>query len=176
MFDIGWAELMVVAVILIVVVGPKDLPRMLRTFGKVTSQMRSMASDFRKQFDEALKEAELDEVRKTASDMRKLDPRQQMRDALNPMRQIGDEIRSSLNSATEAPPPRTQTVNEGAVPEQPVKAAATGTEPASRPDDQTSANKPNEAQATRLAGTTNSDASQNEAESERKKAAVERQA
>ena len=152
MFDIGWAELMVVAVILIVVVGPKDLPRMLRTFGKVTSQMRSMASDFRKQFDEALKEAELDEVRKTASDMRKLDPRQQMRDALNPMRQIGDE------------------------PEQPVKAAATGTEPASRPDDQTSANKPNEAQATRLAGTTNSDASQNEAESERKKAAVERQA
>ena len=162
MFDIGWAELMVVAVILIVVVGPKDLPRMLRTFGKVTSQMRSMASDFRKQFDEALKEAELDEVRKTASDMRKLDPRQQMRDALNPMRQIGDEIRSSLNS--------------GAVPEQPVKAAATGTEPASRPDDQTSANKPNEAQATRLAGTTNSDASQNEAESERKKAAVERQA
>ena len=167
MFDIGWAELMVVAVILIVVVGPKDLPRMLRTFGRVTSQMRSMASDFRKQFDEALKDAELDEVRKTASDMRKLDPRQQMRDALNPMRQIGDEIRSSLNSATEAPPPRTEARSEGAVPEQPVKTGATAAvSPAASAGHSDSTSEK----------TSSGDAADTNSETERKSQAVERQA
>ncbi|WP_407936835.1 Sec-independent protein translocase protein TatB [Jiella pelagia] len=47
-----------IAVILVVVVGPKDLPGMLRTFGRVMKQFRSMAGDFRRQFDDALKEAE----------------------------------------------------------------------------------------------------------------------
>ena len=63
MFDIGWQEILVIAIVLIVVVGPKDLPRMLRTFGRTTAKMRSMAGDFRRQFDDALKEAELDEVK-----------------------------------------------------------------------------------------------------------------
>ena len=53
MFDIGWTEMLVIAVVMIVVVGPKDLPKMLRTFGRTTSKLRSMAGDFRKQFDEA---------------------------------------------------------------------------------------------------------------------------
>jgi len=53
MFDIGWPEMLVVAIVLIVIVGPKDLPAMLRTFGRTTSKLRSMAGDFRKQFDEA---------------------------------------------------------------------------------------------------------------------------
>ena len=59
MFDLGWPELLVVALVLIIVVGPKDLPAMLRTFGKTTRKLRSMAGDFRSQFDDALKEAEL---------------------------------------------------------------------------------------------------------------------
>ena len=57
MFEVGWLELLVIAVVLIVVVGPKDLPGMLRTFGRVTTQLRRMAGDFRKQFDDALREA-----------------------------------------------------------------------------------------------------------------------
>ena len=44
MFEIGWLELLVIAVVLIVVVGPKDLPRMLRTFGRTTSQMKRMSA------------------------------------------------------------------------------------------------------------------------------------
>ena len=47
MFDIGWTEMLVIAIVMIVVVGPKDLPRMLRTFGRTTAKMRSMAGDFR---------------------------------------------------------------------------------------------------------------------------------
>ena len=106
MFDIGWSEMLVIAVVLVVVVGPKDLPRMLRTFGRTTKQLRSMAGDFRRQFDDALREADLDDVRSGVDEMRKLDPRREIRAAMNPMKAIGDDIRSSLQSATAAPEPK----------------------------------------------------------------------
>ena len=59
--------MLVVAVVAIIVVGPKDLPKMLRSFGKVMGNMRRMAGDFQKQFDDAVREAELDEVKNIAS-------------------------------------------------------------------------------------------------------------
>jgi sec-independent protein translocase protein TatB len=64
-FDIGWTELAVIACVAILVVGPKELPGMLRTVGKAVGQLRKMAGDFQKQFDDAIREAELDEVKKT---------------------------------------------------------------------------------------------------------------
>ncbi|APG84413.1 sec-independent protein translocase protein TatB [Sinorhizobium americanum CCGM7] len=100
MLDIGWTELVVIAIVLIVVVGPKDLPPMLRAFGRMTARMRGMASDFRRQFDEALREADLDEVRKTISDAQSLNPTTALRDAMNPLRQLGNEIKSDLQRAT----------------------------------------------------------------------------
>jgi len=103
MLDVGWPELLVIAIVLVVVVGPKDLPRMLRTFGRSTAKLRSMANDFRRQFDEALKEAELDDVKNVISDARKLDPTSEIRKQLNPINKIGDEIKSSLSNATKAP-------------------------------------------------------------------------
>jgi sec-independent protein translocase protein TatB len=71
MFDVGWSELMVIGVVAIVVVGPKDLPKMLRTFGNYAGKARRVANDFRRQFDEALREAELDDVRQSVEDLRK---------------------------------------------------------------------------------------------------------
>ena len=68
MFEVGWTEMLVIAVVMIVVVGPKDLPQMLRTFGRTTAKLRAMAGDFQKQFNEALKEAELDDVKKSVDD------------------------------------------------------------------------------------------------------------
>ena len=70
MFDIGWTELVVVGCVAILVVGPKELPGMLRTFGKTVGNMRRMAGDFQRQFNDALKEAEIDELQKTV----KFDP------------------------------------------------------------------------------------------------------
>ncbi len=104
MLDIGWPELLVVAIILIVVVGPKDLPQMLRTFGKMTTRLRKTAGEFRAQFDEALRESELDDVRQTISDARKLNPMNSVRDALNPLKQAGNEIKSGLQNAVKADP------------------------------------------------------------------------
>jgi sec-independent protein translocase protein TatB len=65
MFDIGWSELLVIAVVAVVVVGPKDLPRLMRGFGHYAGKLRRAASDFQRQFDEAMREAELDEMRKS---------------------------------------------------------------------------------------------------------------
>ena len=99
MFDIGAPELLVIAVVLIVVVGPKDLPQMLRTFGKTTSKLRAMAGDFRKQFDEALKEAELDDVKDIVSTVRKADPLATVKKELNPLTAVGREISKDIEKA-----------------------------------------------------------------------------
>lgn len=104
MLDIGWTELLVIAVVLIVVVGPKDLPPMLRAFGKMTSNLRKMAGDFRTQFDQALREADMDDVRQTLSDAQRFNPTNALREAMNPLREMGNEIRSDLQKATTMPP------------------------------------------------------------------------
>jgi sec-independent protein translocase protein TatB len=70
MFDIGWSELLVIAVVAIVVVGPKELPRLMRTFGHYMGKVRRMASDFQRQFEEAVRDSELDEVRKAMHEVR----------------------------------------------------------------------------------------------------------
>ena len=102
MFDIGWPELLVIGVVLIVVVGPKDLPAMLRAFGRTMKKVRGMAAEFRGQFDEALREAELDEVRKTVADVRGLNPKSAMREAMAPFREAGEDVRKALDEADDS--------------------------------------------------------------------------
>jgi sec-independent protein translocase protein TatB len=104
MLDIGWTELLVIAVILIVVVGPKDLPPMIRAFGKMTKRLRQTAGEFRAQFDEALREAELDDIKRSVDDVRSLNPANSIREALNPLRQMGQDIRSDLERSTRFEP------------------------------------------------------------------------
>lgn len=100
MLDVGWTEILVIAIVLIIVVGPKDLPQMLRTFGRMVSKMRGMASDFRQQFDEALREADLEDVKKTIGEAQKLNPLNTIRDAVNPLRQMGNDIKADLQKTT----------------------------------------------------------------------------
>ena len=104
MFDVGYSELLVIAIVMIVVVGPKDLPKMLRAFGKATSKFRQMSGDFKRQFDDALKEAELDDVKKTLDSVKKLDPRQQVKDVLNPFKEATSGIRDDLTKAVQPKP------------------------------------------------------------------------
>ncbi|MDE1992599.1 MAG: twin-arginine translocase subunit TatB [Rhizobiaceae bacterium] len=101
MFDVGWSELLVIAVVALVVIGPKELPSTLRTIGKMTARARKMAGEFRSQFDEAMREADLDDVRQTISDAQKLNPVNSLREAMNPLRQMGNDIKADLQrSAT----------------------------------------------------------------------------
>lgn len=100
MLDIGWTELLVVAIVLIVVVGPRELPHVLRTFGKTMTQFRRMASDFRSQMDDALKEADMEDVSTALRDVRKINPANQLRDAINPLRQTARDLDSDLRKST----------------------------------------------------------------------------
>lgn len=63
MFDIGWSELLVLGVIALIFVGPKELPGLLRTIGRYAGVLKRQASEFRSHFDQALKEAELDQLK-----------------------------------------------------------------------------------------------------------------
>ena len=71
MFDFDIGKLMVVGIVALAVIPPKDLPRVLRTVGKYVGQMRRMASDFQGQFMDAIKESELDTVRKEIEEINK---------------------------------------------------------------------------------------------------------
>ncbi|MEX0406590.1 Sec-independent protein translocase protein TatB [Aquibium sp. LZ166] len=125
MFDIGWPEMLVIAVVLIVVVGPKDLPRMLRQFGKTSSQLRKMAGDFRKQFDEALKEADLEDVKSTIDSARKLNPAADIRKALNPMEKAASDVRAGLDGLMKPKPADIPAPDAPARAEEPAKSGAT---------------------------------------------------
>ena len=70
MFDIGWSELLVIIVVAIVVVGPKELPRLMGTFGHYAGKLRRAAADFQRQFDEAIRDTEVAEVKKAMEAVR----------------------------------------------------------------------------------------------------------
>jgi len=70
MFDLEPGKLIVIAIVALIAIPSKDLPRVLRTLGQFTGKMRRMASEFQGQFMEAMREAELEDLRKEVSEMR----------------------------------------------------------------------------------------------------------
>src|SRR6478609_5883528 len=69
MFDIGWSELVVIAVVALIAIGPKELPAVLRTVGQYMGKVRRMASEFQGQFQEAMREAEMADIKKSVDEM-----------------------------------------------------------------------------------------------------------
>ena len=69
MFDIGWGELLLIGVVALIFIGPKELPGTLRTLGQWMGKLRRMASEFQGQFQEAMREAELADLKKQVDDM-----------------------------------------------------------------------------------------------------------
>src|SRR5262245_2313432 len=64
MFDIGWSELVVIGIVALIAIGPKELPGALRTLGHWMGKVRRMASEFQNQFNEAMREAEMADLKK----------------------------------------------------------------------------------------------------------------
>ena len=98
MFDIGMQEILVIAVVAIIVVGPKDLPGLLRSGAKYVGQLRNMARDFQGQMNEAIKEADLADLKK-----------------LNPLDDVKGDIDSYMDSARAFDEPDEEYVAEGEV-------------------------------------------------------------
>ncbi len=84
MFDLGWQEFFLIAVIGLLVVGPKDLPGVIRTVVKWIRKVRGMARDFQHQVEEVAREAELDEIREEARKLSRSDIAGAIRDTVDP--------------------------------------------------------------------------------------------
>jgi sec-independent protein translocase protein TatB len=97
MFGIDSPELLVIAVVALVVIGPKELPGLLRTWGKWMSQMRGMAAEFRGHVDEMVRQSELDEVKKQLEGAPGLDLQ-----ALDPTKQIKQHIQEGMAEGEKA--------------------------------------------------------------------------
>jgi sec-independent protein translocase protein TatB len=111
MFDISWSEFLVIGVVALVVIGPKELPGVLRTLGQYTRKVRRMATEFQNQFQEAMREAEMADLKKEvdamASDIKSYDP---LKDVRGDVEAMGKDIESSLKAeptpaAPKAEPP-----------------------------------------------------------------------
>jgi sec-independent protein translocase protein TatB len=98
MFDIGWSELLVIGIVALVFIGPKELPALLRTLGQGMSKLRSMAADFQSQFQDALREAELDELRKQAEKVAS------EASSFNPIEKATTEIQAAIEAPSQPAP------------------------------------------------------------------------
>ena len=108
MFDIGWGELLVIGVVALIAIGPKELPGVLRMTGQWMGKVRRMASEFQDQFREAMREAEMDDLKKkvdemsdTASNFTNFDPIGTVRKEFENL--VADPLDKSTPSAASAP-------------------------------------------------------------------------
>jgi sec-independent protein translocase protein TatB len=97
MFNIGWSELLVIGIVALIVIGPKELPGALRTLGQWMTKVRRMASEFQSQFNEAMREAELADLKKEVDEMA---TKAQSYANFDPV----DDIRKDIESAVGPPP------------------------------------------------------------------------
>ena len=70
MFDFGWQEFMMIAFVLVLVVGPKDLPKVLRGFSKITGQARQMAREFTRSLEDVTADSDMKEVKSMVADLK----------------------------------------------------------------------------------------------------------
>jgi sec-independent protein translocase protein TatB len=105
MFDISWSEFLLIGVVALVVIGPKELPAVMRTLGQWTRKLRSMASDFQNQFQEAMREAEMADLKKQvddlAQDVKNYDP---LKDVRGDIESVGEDVKQSLAAPSEPTP------------------------------------------------------------------------
>ena len=102
MFDIGWSELVVIAVVALIAIGPKELPAVLRTVGQYMGKIRRMASEFQGQFQEAMREAEMADLKKQVDEM--TDTAKGFTD-FDPLATVKKEVDSFTSDPFGAPPP-----------------------------------------------------------------------
>jgi sec-independent protein translocase protein TatB len=126
MFDIGWSELLLIGIVALIAIGPKELPGALRTLGQWMGKVRRMASEFQNQFHEAMREAELADLKKEVDEMAS---KAQSYAHFDPI----DDIRKDIEKAA-GPPPDLDTLTDTAASSAPsASPPPAATPPASAP-------------------------------------------
>jgi sec-independent protein translocase protein TatB len=97
MFDISWTEFLLIGIVALIVIGPKELPAVMRTMGQWARKIRVMAGDFQNQFHEAMREAEMADLKKQvddiAQDVKNYDP---LKSARSEVEAIGKDLNTNL--------------------------------------------------------------------------------
>jgi sec-independent protein translocase protein TatB len=137
MFDIGWSELLLIAVVALIAIGPKELPGALRTLGQWMGKLRRMASEFQGQFHEAMREAEMADLKKQVDEMTS---QAQSYASFDPVTDIRKEFQSTQQqiegAIADPPPPETSTPSTtppAQLPDAHTASAPSGAEPAIAP-------------------------------------------
>ena len=94
MFDIGWSEMALILMVALIVIGPKDLPRVARSIGKWTGKARGMAREFQRSLDDMAREADLQDIKAEVDKLSRVDVRHRLEETIDPQ----GELRRSLNA------------------------------------------------------------------------------
>ncbi|MFB6417227.1 MULTISPECIES: Sec-independent protein translocase protein TatB [Bradyrhizobium] len=121
MFDIGWSELVLIGVVALIAIGPKELPGVLRMVGQWMSKARKMAAEFQGQFQEAMREAEMADLKKSFDEVK------EAATGFNPLTSLQKDVSDALrvdaldkpaetSTTTAVEPPTTPTTPEAPTP------------------------------------------------------------
>lgn len=99
MFEVGWSEILVIAIVALIVFPTKDLPRLLRTVGQLVGKARRMAGDMQAQFNQALREAEREaDLADLRNSVQNANPLTDLKKTLDPVRTLGDDLKKSMTT------------------------------------------------------------------------------
>jgi len=123
MFDLSWTELLLIAVVAIIFIGPKELPAALRALGRWAGKARGMAREFQNSVDDMIRESELDELRKEVRKIESGEFEREIEKTLDPKGEISEALQAPNISGPPATPPPTPDASPAASTAPPAPAA-----------------------------------------------------
>ncbi|MGA7324948.1 MAG: Sec-independent protein translocase protein TatB [Rhodomicrobium sp.] len=113
MFDIAWSELFLIAIVALIFIGPKELPHVLNNLGKAAAKLRRSADEFRRHFEDSMREAGYEDLHKNLQDFRSLNPANQLKSSIE--KAINQDYTAHTAPASAEELPRTEpSANPGA--------------------------------------------------------------
>jgi sec-independent protein translocase protein TatB len=135
MFDIAWSELLLIAVVALIFIGPKELPHVLHSLGRMLGKLRRQADEFRRQFEDSVREAGYEDLHKNIQEFRSLNPASQLKDTIaraitqepTPKPAASAETTAAVTAVADASVPKDAAAEPSAqaAPVAPAEAAAT---------------------------------------------------
>src|SRR5207302_3856286 len=94
MLDFSWSEIALIGVVALVVIGPKDLPKALRTVGVWVRKARTISREFQSSVEQMIRESELDEVRKQVESVTSIDVTREIEKSVDPTGEIAESLKA----------------------------------------------------------------------------------